>query len=350
MSKKKKRKAGLPPGSLVYTGNKAVESPEITVIQYNAAQLSEVTLKAAAQLPMPNADTITWYDVRGLGDLELMKQLATMFHIHPLVQEDMLDVTQRPKLDEYENALFLIAHALTFDDLTLDVRSEQISLYMSQHYLLLMQEDPDDSFPIIRQRLQVVNGRLRTHQVDFLLYAVLDFIIDNYFLVTDKIEEAVVALETNVLNDVEKVRKNTIYHLRRQLMEVRKAAVPLRDVVNKLQHSTCSLIESQTLMYTRDLYDHITQVIDAVDSQRDTLNNLHDLYHIELSNRSNHVMKVLTIVSAIFIPLTFIVGVYGTNFDNLPELHHRNGYYIMWGVMLAIAAVLLLFFKRKRWI
>lgn len=349
-NKKKKRKTGLPPGTLVYTGENQVLNPDVTLVSFNETLFSEKLLKGMEYQPQHTEGVVTWYDVRGVGNIALVEHIGKAFHLHPLALEDILNTSQRPKWEDYTNGIFLIVRALRFQEDGVSFHNEQIAFYFNRSFLLTFQEDEDDLFAEIRERLSQSIGKIRQKSADYLAYALIDSIVDQYFVILDKTEESIDAIETQILINFDNTARNEIYQIKRQLSEIRRVAMPLRDVVGRFMREDSPFVDKGTTIFARDLYDHVTRVIEIIESQRDMLNNLNDLYHAELSNKANHVMKVLTIVSAIFIPLTFIAGVYGMNFDNLPELHYHNAYYWVWGLMILIAVLQLVYFKKKKWL
>jgi magnesium transporter len=346
----KKRKTGMPPETLVYTGDSQVENPDVSIIHYNESSISEKLLRGLDCPPSPFENITTWYDVRGLNDVKLIEHIGQTFHIHPLALEDILNTQQRPKWEDYHNGIFLVARSLRLNEKTFELIVEQISFFLGTDFVITFQEDKHDLFQPIRERLHREQGKIRSKKADYLTYALLDTIVDEYYLILDKTEETIEQLEEQILRDANKVTRNKIYQLKRLFSEIRRAVLPLRDVVGRFSREEGIFVEHSTNVFIRDLYDHLSQVVENLDTQRDMLSNLYELYNSELSNKSNHVMKVLTIVSAIFIPLTFIVGVYGTNFDILPEIHTQYGYFVMWGVMILIAALQLVYFRTKKWL
>jgi magnesium transporter len=346
----KKRKTGMPPETLVYTGDSQVENPDVSIIHYNEASISEKLLRGLDCPPSPFENITTWYDVRGLNDVKLIEHIGNTFHIHPLALEDILNTQQRPKWEDYHNGIFLVARSLRLNEKTFELIVEQISFFLGTDFVITFQEDKHDLFQPIRERLHREQGKIRSKKADYLTYALLDTVVDEYYLILDKTEETIEQLEEQILRDANKVTRNKIYQLKRLFSEIRRAVLPLRDVVGRFSREDGTFVEPSTNVFIRDLYDHLSQVVENLDTQRDMLSNLYELYNSELSNKSNHVMKVLTIVSAIFIPLTFIVGVYGTNFDILPEIHTQYGYFVMWGVMILIAVLQLVYFRTKKWL
>jgi magnesium transporter len=348
--KKRKGKTGLPPGTLVYTGDNHVLNPDVTLMTFNESIISEKLLKGTECNPLPTEGVVTWYDVRGLNDVALIEHIGHTFHLHPLALEDVLNTAQRPKWEDYHNGIFLIVRALRFNETQQGFYNEQIAFFFNKDFLITFQEDEDDLFLNIRERLNMSMGKIRQKGADYLTYTLIDSIVDQYFVILDKTEESIDEIESQILVNFDTSARNKIYKIKRQLSEVKRVAMPLRDVVGRFMREDSNFVEKGTTIFARDLYDHVQRVIEMIESQRDMLNNLNDLYHAEVSNKANHVMKVLTIVSAIFIPLTFLAGIYGMNFDVLPELHHEKGYFILWGVMILIAVLQLIYFKKKKWL
>lgn len=344
----KKKKTGLPPESLVYTGSTVVEKALATVVCYDENHISEKNIHHNRE-PLDKTKII-WYDVRGLSDAKFVEEVGQKFNIHPLALEDVLNTQQRSKWEEYDNGIFVVTRAFRFDLEKEIFSTEQIAFWLCENTVVSFQENPDDSFISIRQRLENPIGKMRLRGADYLLYSLLDSIVDEYFLSLDKTEELIERLENQILANVTQIHKIKIYTLKRQLQEMRRIAMPLRETVGRFNRSETIWFEKSTQFFTRDLYDHVMQVVEHIESQKDMLTNLQDLWNAELSNRANHVMKTLTIVSAIFIPLTFIVGLYGMNFDNIPELHYPTGYFWVWAVMLIVVIGQLFYFKWKKWL
>lgn len=347
--KQKSSKVGLPPETAVYTGQAEVEQSLVTIVQYNNAAFEEKIL-LGVDCPLPSADKITWYDTRGLNDESLIQHIGQLFEVHPLAIEDVLNTTQRPKWEDYSNGIFIIVHALRYDKRIGDSVTEQVSFYLEKDVLLTFQEDTDDLFLLIRERLHRGLGKIRHKGADFLAYTLIDFIVDGYINVLDELEDEIETIEVQILTNFTPSVRSNIYKLKRQLTEIRRAAFPLRDVVSRFSREEGEFIDPSNQVFIRDLYDHVVRVIETVENQRDMLNNLNDLFNSEQNNQTNHVFKVLTIISVIFIPPTFIVGVYGTNFDTLPELHIPNAYFLMWGAMILLTIMQLIFFRWKKWL
>jgi magnesium transporter len=348
--KPSRSKAGLEPETHIYTGSVDVPQPNVTVVSYNDTHFHEEILRGGDCLPV-KPDRVLWYDVRGLTDVALIQHIGQSFNMHPLALEDVLNIHQRPKWDDYEEGIFITVRALRYDAKGEgDVVPEQVSFFLANNVLLSFQEDVADLFLSVRERLHKSHGKIRQKTADYLLYVLLDCIVDDYILLLEKTEDEIDKLETQIINNYHPSVRSSIYQLKRHLNDIRRAVLPLRDVVSRFSREDSDVVNPSNQVYIRDLYDHVVRVVETVENQRDMLTNLHDLYNAEQSNRTNHVMRVLTVVSAIFIPLTFIVGVYGTNFDVLPELHYPHAYGIMWAVMILIAVFQLIYFRWRRWL
>lgn len=344
----KPNKAGLPPETAIYTGQAEAQSV-VNIVQYNDGFFDEKILRGP-DCVLSTTDKVTWYDVRGLNETPIVEHIGQTFQMHPLAVEDILNTSQRPKWEDYPNGIFIIIRALRFNDKTDDFIAEQVSFYLEKQILLTFQEDVDDLFKIIRERLRNGHGKIRQKGTDFLLYALIDCIVDDYISLLEELDDDMETLEIEILTNFNPSVRSRIYKLKRQLTEIRRAVLPLRDVVSRFSREQGEFIDPLNQVYIRDLYDHVVRVIETVENQKDMLNNLSDLYNSEETNQANHVVKVLTIVSAIFIPLTFIVGIYGTNFDILPELHYKNAYFWMWGVMIVLGIGQLIYFRWKKWL
>ncbi len=352
MSRKKQkkiRKKGLPPGTLIYTGHRADSPSAITTVWYTEPEYVEQDTYVAEWLH--RTDGVTWTDMRSLTDAGLVERIGTAFDMHPLALEDVLDTQQRAKLEEYDNGLFFILQNLRLDPEHLDLQSEQIAIFMGRHAVVSFQEDPDDTLQAVRKRAQEGIGRIRKRGPDYLTYAILDTIVDHYYLVLDEVEAALQELESALHNNgAEPATKSRIFELKRAINQFRHRILPLRDAVTRLYRSDCPFIEEINRPYLRDLSDHVAQILDGIDNYRDVVFGVEAFYQAEVSNRLNNVMRLLTIISTIFIPLSFIAGLYGMNFDNMPELHWHYGYYIVLALMLSGSLGMLKYFRRKRWI
>jgi magnesium transporter len=349
--KKREQSEGLPPGSLVFIGNRKVENIRVRLIDYDKDKLREEELKdisAAAEFKETN--TVTWINIDGLHDTEVIKKAGSIFQIHPLLLEDMLNTGQRPKFEEFDNCLFVVLKMLRYDRENQIILSEQLSLVLADKFLLTFQEQPGDVFDPVRERIRNQKGRVRGAGVDYLAYALLDTVIDNYIFTIEKLGEQIEDLDDEVLADPEPAVMETIYTLKREMNFLRKSVRPVREAVIQLVKSESELIAGHTIPFLKDLHDLTTHAVEAIDMYRDMLADQLNLYNSAVSNKMNDIMKVLTIFAAVFIPLTLIAGIYGTNFEYLPELHFRYSYFIFWGVLILVAIVMLAYFKRKRWL
>jgi magnesium transporter len=292
---------------------------------------------------------VTWVNLDGLHDVKLIEALGGAFTLHPLMLEDILNTDHRAKLEVGENCLFIIAKMLTLHPERDEILSEQISLIVGPGYVLSFQEKPGDLFNSLRQRIHGDQGRVRKMGADYLAYRLLDTIVDQYFIILEQMGDRIEALEEKLLDKPDRQLLHRIHRTKREMILLRRAVWPLREVIGGLQRDI-TLITPAVQPFLRDLYDHTIQIIDTVETYRDVITGLLDLYLSSISNRMNEIMKVLTIMSTLFIPLTFLVGVYGMNFDYLPELHWRWGYFALWGVMLGCVGGMFVFFRRKGWV
>ncbi len=348
--KKREEIKGLSPGSLVFIGNKKVENVRIRVIDYDGTQLKEDELKEIAEgAEFKRTNTVTWINVDGLHDLSLMKKIGDTFDLHPLLMEDILNTGQRPKLEEFDNCLFLVLKMLRYDEQKQIIISEQLSMVMGDNFLLTFQEQPGDVFEPVRERIRKQKARIRGSGIDYLAYALLDCVVENYVFIVEKMGEQIEDIEEEVLSSAEPAVMEKINAFKREMNFLRKSVRPAREAIMQMSKLDSELIDDQTIPFLKDLQDLITQAAEAIDTYRDMLSDELNLYNSAIGNRMNDIMKVLTIFAAIFIPLTFIAGIYGTNFEYLPELKFKYSYFIFWGVMLGVAVVMLVYFKKKKW-
>jgi len=348
---RRRKKPGSAPGTLIHSGERKAETVRISMIDYDAENLSERTVESIKECaPYKFSDTVTWINIDGLHEISVLETLGKQYSIHPLVLEDVLSTSQRAKIEDYESYLYAVFRMITYDDSQRQIEEEQFSLILGSNFILTFQEKPGDVFDSVRQRLQNPQGRLRTMGPDYLAYALMDAIVDHYFVVLDGLGEQIIDIEEQLMNDPEEEDLETIHNLKREMIFLRKAIWPLREMVAQINRGESSLVTKNTQVFFRDVYDHTIQVVDTIESYRDTLSSLLDLYLSTLSNRMNEVMKVLTIIATIFIPLTFIAGIYGMNFAYMPELQWRWAYPAVWLIMSIVAIIMLIFFKRKRWL
>jgi magnesium transporter len=347
----KAKPVGLSPGTLVHVGQKKTEKPAISLVDYSRDSyetLSDISIDEAVQYK--ETDTVSWINLSGIHEIDLIETLGKSFGIHNLALEDILNTHHRPKVEDIDHLSLIILKMLFFDDETLNIETEQVSLVLGPHFVLTFQEREGDVFNGVRERLQRSSGRIRQRGSDYLAYALVDSIVDSYFHILEKVGDQLSQLEEDLLQDPDQTALGRIHHFKRQLMLLRKSVWPLREVISNLYKEESSLIKEDTQIYLRDLYDHTIQVLDTVEIFRDTVSGLQDLYMSAVGNRMNEIMKVLTIMASIFIPLTFIAGIYGMNFDYIPELKWQWGYFAVWGIMILSAVCMLIYFKRKKWL
>ena len=347
----KKKHVGLPPGSVVFVGEEKTEPVRFSVIDYTSDDLDETVLESVDDvLPYLNSPTTTWINVSGVHDEEVVRTIGDHFGLHPLIQEDIAHTGQRPKVETYDNHVYVVSKMLYHDGQEDHLRAEQVSFVLGGSYLISFQEDPGDVFDPVRKRLREGRGRIRKAGTDYLTYALLDVIVDHYFVILEELGDRTEEIEEEVLDDPQTETQGRINDLRRDLIFMRRMTWPVRELLSQLQRLDSPLWTEETRPFVRDTYDHAVQVLDLVESLRDVVGGLTDLYMTSLSNRMNEIMKVLTIIGTIFIPLTFIAGIYGMNFEYMPELGWDWAYPAVWAVMIALAGVLLLYFRRREWI
>jgi len=346
---RKNSNIGLPPGTLVYNGKVTAERVKITLIEYNETEFFEkefFDLSECMSHVKPNM--VKWINVEGIHKTELIETIGKRYDIHPLTLEDIVHIDQRSKFEEYDNYVLSIMKMISFDT---EVHAEQLSLILLDQTVISFQEPfGGDAFDIIRNRLRQGKGRVRKLEADYLFYALIDAVVDSYFHVIEKIGDAVEDIEEEIMNNAKKNSLIKLYELKRELIFLRKQVWPMRDMINNMIRSESDFISKNTHIFLRDLLDHSTRIIDTVETYRDLLSGIMDVYLSNNSNRMNEVMKVLTIMSSIFIPVTFVAGVYGMNFEFMPELKSPFGYAATWGVMLTMMIGQIIYFKRKKWL
>ena len=346
--KKRSAKAGLPPGTLVHIGEARALQVGVHAIRYDAERSEEQAVERIETLAPPSGGVL-WLDVTGLHDAALLERLGKAFGLHPLLMEDVLNTEQRPKLEDYGECLFIVLKRLYLEPSQAAVVSEQVSLVLGRGFVISFRESDTPIFDPVRQRLLGARGRLRAQGPDYLAHALIDTVVDGYFEVLERFGEEIERLEECLLECPTPEAVQSMHRMKRELIFLRKSVWPLREVIGGLERSDSVLLGEGIGLYLRDVYDHSIHVIDTVESYRDMLSGMLDVYLSSLSNRMNEIMKVLTIIATIFIPLTFIAGVYGMNFKYMPELEWHWGYFASLGMMLAVALGLVAYFKRKRW-
>ncbi len=350
------QKAGLSPGSLVHIGERRMDSPRITVIEYDDQVLTVrelPDLKEAKAQCRAHAErkTVVWINIDGVHDASFIEELGQLFSLHPLVLEDVMNVGQRPKLEDYDDCLFCVLKMLDVDDNADKVMIEQISLVLGSGFVLTFQERAGDVFEGVRDRIKHHKGKIRKMGADYLSYALIDAIVDNYFVVLENMSGLVEDVEQRLHDHPEDVAANDIHILKRELLYLRRSILPAREVMGQLaRHEENELISDSVDVYFRDVHDHVLQVAESLETTREMLTSLLEIFHSTQSNRMNEIMRVLTVISTIFMPLTFIVGIYGMNFEHMPELKWDYGYFLCLGVMAVVAVVMFLYMKRTRWL
>jgi magnesium transporter len=343
--------AGLVPGTMVHVGTKRTEKPEIDVIDYNETEFSEVKARTIEECFPFSAkkDTVTWINVDGVHDLGMVEEIGKHFDIHPLVLEDIVNTSQRPRYEDFGDYAFIIIKMIYRNGSKGEIISEQVSLVLGKNFVISFQEQKGDVFENIRQRVRTGKGRMRKMGSDYLAYLLLDSVVDNYFAILEDLGEKIEDIEEVLVKDPKPHTVQMIHNLKRALIFLRKSVWPLREVINLMAKGESPLVKKSTGIYLRDVYEHTVQVIDTVETFRDMVSGMLDIYLSSMSNRMNEIMKVLTMFAAIFIPLTFIAGIYGMNFKYMPELEWTWGYFAVLGGMAAVAATILVYFKRKKW-
>ena len=320
---------GLKPGEVVHVGEKYLDKIRIRVIDFDSENLEEKELDSIDQCVFyKDKDSISWINIDGLHDTEAIDQIGKKFKISPLVLEDIANTQQSPKIEVFDNYIFIITKMIYFDEDIEKVVFEQFSFILGQNYVLSFQERIGDVFEVVRERMRTSTGRVRKRGADYLTYALIDVLVDNYFVVTDKLTEKVNELEDELMGDPTQETLKHLHLIKRELLRLRRNVRPLREVANQLYREESHLVEERNLSFLRDLYDHTIDINENIDMNLELVSGMIDTYISIAGNKMNEVMKVLTIMASIFIPLTFIAGIYGMNFDNMPELHTKWGYFI----------------------
>ncbi|MCI0432037.1 MAG: magnesium/cobalt transporter CorA [Gemmatimonadetes bacterium] len=339
---------GTAPGTLVYKGPQKVDQVTFDVFRYDETAFHEAHPDNLENCFPMGPERVTWINIDGLHDTEALRRLGELASLHPLVLEDIADTGQRPKLEDYDHQLYIVLRMLRYgNEGTID--EEQLSIILGPDSVLTVQETPGDVLDPVRDRLRAGKGRARRLGNDYLAYAIMDTVVDAYFTVVERLSDRIAALEEEILDDADSTILADLHRIRGDLLLMKRAVWPLRDLFNTMIRDESRLIGKETKIFLRDAHDHAVQVIDTLEALRDVLNGLADLYLSTVSNRMNEVMKVLTVIATIFIPLTFLVGVYGMNFDFMPELGIPWAYPALWGVMVLVAVLMISYFRYKRW-
>jgi magnesium transporter len=348
------RKAGLPPGTLVYGGEKAAGPVKITLIDYDTNAFKEQTLASIEDaFAYKSTQTTTWINIDGLNDISVVEKIGKQFDLHPLVLEDIVVPSQRPKVEDYDSYLYIVVRMLQYDHVKNEVTNEQVSMILREHCLIIFQENIGDVFNNIRDRIRTNKGRTRKMGTDYLAYALIDAVVDHYFAVLDSYGGKMEDLEEELFNNPTEDTLHKIHEFKRELTLLRKGVWPMRELAGSLQRTDSNLITDSTRIYFRDVYDHTIQIIDTIESLRDVVASLLEIYLSSINNRLNSIMKVLTVIATIFMPLSFLTGVYGMNFEHFPEVKEWSSWaypYGFWGLIVAVAGTMIIYFKRSKWL
>lgn len=343
--------AGVP-GEVVFTGEKKLDEVLINYVEYNEDELFEESVSGESILTYhePDDSLMQWYEIRGLHNTELIREIGSIFNVHPLVLEDVADTNQRPKFEEFESGNFITFRTVKYDSKNIDIDGQQVSIFFGKGFLVSFQEDEENLFEEIRNRIRNKSGRIRKRDSDYLAYTLIDAVVDRYFTILDEVDTFIENTEFEINKSPRPEIKGKIHDMRMDMLSVRKSILPLREAIGKFVKSESAFLDKKTIPFLQDVHDHVISVYEVVESQRDNLVSLQDLYMSEVSFKMNQVMQLLTVVTTIFIPLSFLTGLYGMNFVNIPELQNPNGYHILLIVMFVIAVILLILFKRKHWL
>jgi len=348
--KKKSVKTGLPPGSLIHIGDKKSETVQISLLSYteDGFQDKPVDINKMSSL-IPSKSGIHWISVEGIHDVDVIKNLGDTFGLHPLVLEDILNTDHRPKIENYDKYTYIVAKLLLYDEKQKEFTTEQESFILGENYVISFSERKTEIYNTVQERIRQGAGHTRKMGADYLLYSLLDVIVDNYFNVLEKLSDEIELAEDELISNPSPETLKVIHKFKKQMLYMHKAVWPLREVIGVLERNEITLVKESTSLYIRDLYDHLIQIMETVETLRDILSSMLDMYLSSISNRMNEVMKILTIISTVFIPLTFIVGLYGMNFKYMPELNWPFMYPVVWIIMISISVLMLSFFKKKKW-
>ncbi len=344
------QKAGLPPGSLIHVGDIRGSKVQIRVLDYCADSVNEYEFDNITKaLTSPNNGHVRWIEVAGIHRVEVIEKLGNYYDIHPLILEDILNTKQTPKIDQQSEYVFITAKNLAYQNDSERIAVQQVSLILGENYIITFLETDHDCFRSIKERLKNPKSKIRTLPADYLAYAILDCIVDHYYMVLEDMGEKIELIENLIMKESNPTVLHTINRIKREMLIIRKAVWPLREVMNSIGRGDSQLFHESTLVYIRDVYDHTIQIIDTIEMYRDMVSGMLDIYLSSVSNKLSEVMKILTIISTFFIPLTFIVGIYGMNFK-MPELEFEYGYAGVWIVMISISLLMFRYFRQKRWL
>ena len=350
--KKQSRKAGLPPGTLIHIGEKLSDQIKISLMSYDEEHVTERLISTLQECRLPeDFPGVTWINIEGLHDIKMLEQLGANFGMHPLILEDILNTGQRPKIEDLGNYIFIVLKMFNNQEkLTEDLEAEQVSIILGCNYVISFWEKEGKTIDPIRERIKNGKGRIRKMGTDYLTYAIIDALVDSYFIVLERLGEKIEFYEDSLVSKPTPQTLQAIQHLKREMVLLRKSVWPLREVIGYLERTESNLLDNSIGIYFKDVYDHTIQLIDTIETFRDTLSAMLDIYLSSISNKMNEVMKVLTIIATLFMPLTFLAGVYGMNFTHMPELKWEFGYLIFWILIAVTTVLMLIYFRRKKWL
>ena len=350
ISRKTSSKIGLPPGSIIHVGEQKIEKVKISLTEYDEKKVEACVIHSVGEIdPYTDTPQVTWVNVCGLHDTELIKQIGEKFSIHPLVLEDILNTETRPKIEVTDKYVFIAMKMLAYNTTTNEIETEQVSFILGDTFVFSFLEKSDNIFNPIKDRITNNYGRVRKQPSDYLFYALMDVVVDQYFLLLEQIEHNIEILDDEVITSADRSQIEKIYNLKNKLLLTRRSIWPLREIFSRLIREETSLINKKIMPYLRDLLDHTIQVTETIELQREITTGIMETHLSMMSFKMNEVMKVLTIIATIFIPLTFIVGIYGMNFPNMPEMKWPWAYFALWGVMIGVTFLMLFYFKSKKW-
>lgn len=351
--KKRSEKVGLPPGTLVHIGEKKTEKVKITAIDYSETEFQEFETTTVDEcIPLKDKPTITWINVDGIHQSDVIQKLGDCYGLHPLVLEDVMNTDQRPKIEDYGDYIYIVLKKISYDEQKVEISLEQVSLILGKNFVISFQEKGNgrDALETIRERIRNAKGRIRKMGADYLAYALIDAIVDHYFLIFEKLGEKIESIEDELIEEATAGAISVANALRKEVMFLRRQIWPLMDALRAIERGEFSLISGQTKVYFRDVYDHVAYLIDTIETYRETLAYMGEIYLESVNNKLNQIMKVLAVVATIFMPLTLIASIYGMNFEFMPELHWRWGYPAVLAVMVIIGIVMVVYFKKRKWI
>jgi len=344
-------KAGMPAGTLIHVGDTTPAETRIEYIDYSDTAVESGAISSIGELVQyKGTESVTWVIVEGLSNVEIIDEIGRHFDVHPLVLEDILNTGQRPKIEEFEGYLYIVAKALLWNTEQQQAEYEQISILLVDKFVFVLKEKCDELLTPVKERVKSKKGKIRNYGPDFLVYVILDAIVDQYFALQDALDEVTDELEEELLTEPEKETLVKIQQVKRELIHIRRTVSAMRELMSSILRSDTPMIGDRTRLYFRDVSDHVLRVSEALESLRDMVSGLLDIYISSVSNKMNEIMKVLTVFASIFIPLTFLTGIYGMNFEYMPELKWKWAYPVLWVFMISIPAILLVYFRRKKWL